>query len=57
VTKDRKEIEKLRLSIQRIAEATGNKTVIKLIPESVAVNRGWNRLCLELVYWINDPTI
>ncbi len=55
---DRKALEGLRLSIRRIAQATKEPNIIKMIPgggnvHSVKIaERGWNRLCLEIVEWM-----
>jgi hypothetical protein len=51
----RKELEHLRLGVQRVAEMTRDTEVTRFIP-AFETERGWNRLCAVLVDWIETRT-
>jgi len=50
---DRQELEALRLSLKRVAQATQDPDVTRMIPTSVHTERGWNLLCAVLVSWVD----
>jgi hypothetical protein len=52
-TNTEKELEMLRRSVRRVAEATGSPDVMKYIPHQDAA-RGWNLLCAMLGDWIKQ---
>jgi hypothetical protein len=47
-----KQLESLRLSVRRIAEATGDDEIIKSIPAKVTDDKGWNILCSKLLTYL-----